>query len=277
MNRKISAVIIDTYRDKTLPKLAIEQTLECHAIDRVYTLSDVPYFAGAEFVKIPEITSLKDYEKLVLFELMNVINKDFLIIQWDGFVLNPSQWQKEFFEYDYIGAPHYVDSVLQVGNGGFSYRSLRLMEKLAGLLDQELWPNEPGPEDLLLSNKYRRQLEDAGVKFAPLEIARQFAFQEGKYDSMHSIFGFHSPWCFPLFFGEEGLLLIADKIIDRISNFLVLTIYLENCRNSKFKKLWAQSIDAIERHPSLVDKIDSHLMDSENLWSKRFINVMSNF
>lgn len=277
MNRKISAVIIDTYSDKTLPKLAIEKTLQCHNIDKVYSYSDAPYFDGAEFIKIPEITSVKEYEKLVLFDLIKTINKDFLIIQWDGFVLNPSQWRQEFFRYDYIGAPHYIDSVLQVGNGGFSYRSLKLMEKLASLIDQELWLSESWPEDLLLSHRYRRELEDAGIKFAPLEIARQFAFQEGQCDDMNSIFGFHSPWCFPLFFSESGLLMIVEKIIDRISNFMILTIYLENCRDRKFIQLLVQSINLIERHPALVGIIDSNLQDGESVWSKRFTSVMSNF
>jgi hypothetical protein len=59
VNRKISAVIIDTYSDKTLPKLAIEKTLQCNAIDKVYTYSDTPYFDGAEFIQIPEIISIK--------------------------------------------------------------------------------------------------------------------------------------------------------------------------------------------------------------------------
>jgi hypothetical protein len=209
--------------------------------------------------------------------LIKTINKDFLIIQWDGFVLNPTQWQQEFFHFDYIGAPHYIDSVLQVGNGGFSYRSQRLMEKLTSLIDQELWLSEPWPEDLLLSHRYRRQLEDAGIKFAPLEIARQFAYQEGRCDDMNSLFGFHSPWCFPLFFSESGLLVIVEKIIDRISNFIILTIYLENCRDRKFKQLLIQSINAIERRPALVATIDAHLQDCESVWSKRFASVMSSF
>jgi hypothetical protein len=277
VNRRISAVIIDTYSDKTLPKLAIEKTLECHAIDKVYTFSDVPYFDGAEFVKIPPITSVKDYEELVLFDLIKIINKDFLIIQWDGFVLNPAQWQQEFLDYDYIGAPHFVDSILQVGNGGFSYRSIRLMEALEGLLDRKVWLSESWPEDLLICCKYRDHLERKGVKFAPLEIARRFAFQEGQYSDMRSIFGFHSPWCLPLFFSENGLLLIADKIIERISNFKILTTYLENCRERKFRQLLIQSVDVIEARPALVEMIDKNLMDGESPWCKRFQSVMSNF
>lgn len=39
-------------------------------------------------------------------ELNKYIETDYvLIVQYDGFILNPKAWMDEFLEYDYIGAP----------------------------------------------------------------------------------------------------------------------------------------------------------------------------
>ena len=208
MPKKISAVIIDTYENKSLPKLAIEKTLQSHIVGKVYTFSDKPYFSGAEYIPISKINSIKDYEKWVLGDLLDFVNEDFLIIQWDGFVINPSAWNEEFLDYDYIGAPHTVHgSVFQVGNGGFSYRTIRLMEALVcinrytDLLALEL------PEDILICSEYRNVLEKSGIKFAPLDVASLFSFeQDGLSVNLKDLFGFHSSYNFPKFFSEEFLL-----------------------------------------------------------------------
>ncbi len=52
-----------------------------------------------------------------------------LCIQWDGYVLRGQAWDPAFLTYDYIGAPwpHFSDGH-NVGNGGFSLRSRRLLE-----------------------------------------------------------------------------------------------------------------------------------------------------
>jgi len=60
-----------------------------------------------------------------------------LLVQPDGFVINPDKWDNQFFEYDYIGAPweqvphSYLDpwgKPHRVGNGGFSFRSKKLLD-----------------------------------------------------------------------------------------------------------------------------------------------------
>ena len=232
MPRKISAVIIDTYDNKKLSILAIEKTLECNRIGKIYTFSDVPYFGGAEFVHIPKITSIKEYEKWALGGLLEAVKEDFLIIQWDGFVLQPSKWSDEFQSYDYIGAPHtYESNSFEVGNGGFSYRSLKLMNAIAEIQSSEGIPTTDLPEDIFICRKHRIALEKMGVLFAPVELASQFSFQEdGLPVDFANLFGFHSPWNFPRFFMEEFILPIAGDIVERMTNFRVFIIYLEQCR-----------------------------------------------
>ena len=56
-----------------------------------------------------------------------------LIIQHDGFILNHKAWDNEFLNYDYIGAPVYWmgNKLIEVGNGGFSLRSKKLLKIIA--------------------------------------------------------------------------------------------------------------------------------------------------
>ena len=79
--------------------------------------------------------SSKRYNKFCIKELSKYINTShYLIIQHDGFVINPQAWDDEFLEYDYIGSPWNdgnakladIDEKYKVGNGGFSLRSKRL-------------------------------------------------------------------------------------------------------------------------------------------------------
>ena len=205
MPRKISAVIIDTYSNKKLPTLAIEKTLECTRIGKIYTFSDAPYFDGAEFVRIPKITSIKEYEKWVLGGMLDFVKEDFLIIQWDGFVLQPSKWNEEFESYDYIGAPWPKKLFLQpgnielnmlknsVGNGGFSLRSKKLLLETAKIDFNSLtFPTKS--EDLIICHYLYDHFIDIGIRFPDPEIAARFSIesQDAFYgqDPM-TVFGFH--------------------------------------------------------------------------------------
>ena len=55
-----------------------------------------------------------------------------LVVQWDGYVVNPDAWTDAFLDVDYCGAPWpWGDDDRRVGNGGFSLRSRRLIDALA--------------------------------------------------------------------------------------------------------------------------------------------------
>ena len=101
-----------------------------------------------------------------------------LIIQHDGFVLSADNWREEFFNYDYIGAPwigYFKDQPqFNVGNGGFSLRSKKLLDILAEDDHIELGK----PEDAIIGRQYREYLESKGIKFAPEEIAGKFAIPD---------------------------------------------------------------------------------------------------
>ncbi len=138
-------------------------------------------------IEIPRIGSVAEYSRFVLKELGRYCNTEhLLLVQWDGYIINPYSWRPEFLEYDYIGAPWgwYEDSH-RVGNGGFSLRSRRLLDALQdeGIVDLE-------PEDEAIRRRYRRLLEAKyGIRFAPEEIAEAFSYET--ISPKGDPFGFH--------------------------------------------------------------------------------------
>lgn len=142
------------------------------------------------FCEIPKLTH-DTYSKFVLECLDDYFNTEFvLLINDDGFIINPHLWQDEFLKYDYIGAPwraHYPHA--RVGNGGFSLRS----KKLTQLCKLIKWSG--GHEDAEICIFNRNIFESSGCIFAPLELAMQFSLESKipecvKYD-LNTCFGFH--------------------------------------------------------------------------------------
>jgi len=150
---------------------------------------------GVDLADCGPIASGADYSRFVLREMpLHIATSHVLVTQWDGFVVDGRAWRDEFLEYDYIGAP-WIDAPdhARVGNGGFSLRSRRLLQ--AG---RDARIVECHPEDVALCRTYRRMLEqDHGVRFAPLAVARRFAFENERPSG--PTLGFHGPYNLPLF------------------------------------------------------------------------------
>ena len=180
--------------DTRQPALAIEALQRCRAgvrFGRTLLFTDL----GAAPAEVPEgiellpvsIASVADYSAFVLRGLAeHVRGTHLLVVQWDGFVLDPAAWDPAFLQYDYIGAPwHDVPGDAGVGNGGFSLRSVRL---LRALHDPALAPSHP--EDLAICRVHRAALEQRhGLLFAPRAVAERFAFERTARSG--PTFGFH--------------------------------------------------------------------------------------
>jgi hypothetical protein len=151
-------------------------------------LSDRPPPAGTPAIwrHIPAIGSRHEYSRFMLHDLAaHLHTRHVLCIQWDGYVLNPASWDPAFLDYDYIGAPwpHFADG-MRVGNGGFSLRSRRLAEACATL------PLTNEAEDVAICRTHRRMLEEEfGLRFAPEDVARRFAYE--RIAPTGREFGFH--------------------------------------------------------------------------------------
>jgi hypothetical protein len=140
---------------------------------------------------IPPIRSMEDYSRFCLRDLCERIATPFvLVVQWDGYVIDPAAWTSQFLRYDYIGAPGFSSEAMRhrpwvVGNGGFSLRSRRLLDAVAAL------PTIEGiAEDRFICEVYRGVLEgEDGIRFAPEALADRFCFFQR--DPQGPAFGFH--------------------------------------------------------------------------------------
>jgi Protein of unknown function (DUF5672) len=154
--------------------------------------------------KIPYKLDYIEYSKFIVYELHKFIDTEHtILIQYDGFIVNPDGWRDEFLKYDYIGAPwglptddfSYRDpfgNIIRVGNGGFTLRSKRLLE-LPSKLNLE-WKSYFGyyNEDGFLTCHNRHLLEKEGCVYAPLDTAIYFS-HETNIPEINGIipFGFH--------------------------------------------------------------------------------------
>lgn len=123
----------------------------------------------------PDIRSKEAYSKFLIKEAYkHITTSHVLIFQHDGYVHNWKAWDNDWLQYDYIGAPWWYNDGMDVGNGGFSLRSKRLMEIIA--TDPNI--TELHPEDHVICRTYRKYLENTyAIKFAPLEVAEMFSYE----------------------------------------------------------------------------------------------------
>lgn len=149
------------------------------------------------FIKILKLKSTEDYSNFVLKQLVNYINTEYcLIIQNDGFIINPHLWNPEFLLYDYIGAPWNKNGMMvwkrtnRIGNGGFSLRSKKFMKFVQEDMQKNPLKYLPEPEDVICS----RILETYNFKYPSVELAARFSLEDPQEDvpfNVHESFGFH--------------------------------------------------------------------------------------
>ena len=161
---------------------------------------------------VREIKNYNDYNYYVIYCLHNHVETSHcLLVQPDGFVLFPDKWDDEWLKYDYIGAPwplvkdSYIDpfgNQHQVGNGGFSLRSKKLLEVPTKVEvpwetnNSDFYWMPPGVvnyhEDGNICVHNRHIFVEQGCEFAPVDVAARFS-QENRIPECEGItpFGFH--------------------------------------------------------------------------------------
>jgi hypothetical protein len=210
-------------------------------------------------VKIPHIGKVEDYSIFCINELYKYVNTDYvLVVEYDGFVLNPDRWTEEFLKYDYIGAPISrkaswdTAAPLVVGNSGFCIRSKRFLE-LSAKLSSENKIIKFFPEDVAVCVWYRDEFEKQGMTFAPPELAMRFSVQEdyGIYDKP---FGFHG------FYGKN-----MDELKEKYPDFPFYSFF-SKARKKRLEKI-QQVFEGVilEGHTfGSIVKTDSYI--SANVW-----------
>ena len=200
--------------------------------------------------KIPALT-YQQYSLFMIYCLASFIETDFtLCVQSDSWVLNENAWIDDFLEYDYIGAPteigliearHETDPGFRLGgmllraegewlkednpigvfNGGFSLRSKKFLNapREMGLPyvfdDNSIRQNE----DLQLCLFMRSQLMAFGIKFPPINVAKNFAFEHYLPDlhssfELEGYFGIHGSYM--RLVGFNQIELIRDKFTPEV-------------------------------------------------------------
>lgn len=189
----VTLVTIEThYHD--LAARALEETVKRLPVGKVVTFSDRALLAGATNIPTVPIKSLRDYCDIMLKSFWPFIDTEFIIFaQWDAMAFDPSMWTDDFLTYDYIGAIWpWRPPGQNVGNGGFSLRSMKLLQALRYPVIQMVEDSEHGvQEDNYISIVHRQLLEQKfGIRFAPQELAKQFSYELGPYEGSMAFHGF---------------------------------------------------------------------------------------
>lgn len=143
-----------------------------------------------EIVEVANVKSYKDYNTFMVESLDSHIDTDFcLIVQADGYILNPQAWDDNFLNYDYIGAPWPPFNNL-CGNGGFSLRSKRIITLASKL------KNPTGQaEDVVYCRRERDYFTSKGMIFSDPVTGARFSHESGGTrvvnTGLNFSFGFH--------------------------------------------------------------------------------------
>ena len=233
MNKTLSLVAVaDTNIIKTiyaLRKSKKDLNLKEILLITSHNIEEKFLFRGLNVINIKPIKSFKEYNYFIIYELYKYIKTTHvLLVQWDGYVLNPNKWNKNFLDYDYIGAPfiprakNYFYSrdnkknFYSVGNGGFSIRSKSLLMAASrfNLSDQD--DVTLAHEDGFFCVLHRKFLESKGFKWAPINIANKFSIESpiSFAEILELPFGFHGKKMLRLF-PLINILHILMKLVNR--------------------------------------------------------------
>jgi Protein of unknown function (DUF5672) len=200
---------------------------QCRFADAIL-FSHQPAHGSFRTIKTDRIGSTGAYSDFVFKRLPGMIETPFvLIVQWDGYVIDPNAWSPGFRDYDYIGARWpFVTDGMTVGNGGFSLRSRRFM---SAMMESRFPIHEGENSDWLVCRTYRPQLEsDFGIRFATESIADRFSYETVAACELTKhrplTFGFHGMGNMWRYVDDADMI----ALIDRLSPYVFQTHQCSN-------------------------------------------------
>lgn len=168
---------------------SLKKSMKQCKFDRVVLFTNIAFnIEGVEVIQIPPLKSKDEYSYFMLKEAWKHISTDYVLVtQHDSWVLEGSLFDTRLYDTDYAGALWLENDGLANGNGGFSWRSRRLMETVG----KDDLINATSPEDVALCRVYRRYLEtNYGLIWASDELCERFSFE--LRSPIKPTFGFHS-------------------------------------------------------------------------------------
>ena len=183
-----------------ITQAAIYDTLRRFSFDDILLFADAPMDVPVTTIVTP-FRSLVDETRVMRREVHPRLKTSHaMMIEWDGYPLNPAFWDDGFRQFDYIGAvwPWFTEHT--VGNCGFSLQSRKLLA--AAYDDPAISTTEPS--DITLCRDSRPYLEARhGIKFADEATADRFATEHGAAGLR--TFGFHGLWNMLYFLDDEAM------------------------------------------------------------------------
>lgn len=176
--------------------------IEAHKKALDYSSKEITF--GAIKLIEKHFETIDDWSYHIIYHLTDYIDTEFcILIHADGYIIHPELWRDEWLQYDYIGAPFplpvddfsYRDirgNIQRVGNS-VSLRSKRLIEFAPK--HQLEWKSFHGffNEDGFICVNYRHEYEQAGLKFASIEVAKYFSKEHEIPENKGILtFAFHS-------------------------------------------------------------------------------------
>lgn len=186
----VTLYVLDT-KCHDLTRLAIEECLARANFAEVLVVSDkyIAVSGGARHVQCePAESSHALYEWATLAVPPHIRTSHALHVQYDSWIVDPAMWRPEFLALDYVAPPWWYKDGLNVGCGGFTLMSKRLMDFLAA--EHERFPYAT-PWDHVLCRDYRPALEREGFRWATQAEASDFGWETIKPDWRSRHFGFH--------------------------------------------------------------------------------------
>jgi hypothetical protein len=229
----------------------------------LFTDSSFPGIQNSEIIPIKKLESSNDYSYFLLKQLNSYINTEFvLIIQWDGYVIEPRAWKEEFKNYDYIGAKwEWHRDGKNVGNGGFSFRSKKLLA--ATSLDSFQFINNE-PEDNQICRAHRDALvANHSIKFANESIADAFSYER----SLPHLptFGFHGLFNIWRHCSDEDVMNMIQELNPRTSvsrEFSELMIQYFNLRKFRLVEAMYSKIRTVQSRQQFTQHL-IHLVNNQ--------------
>lgn len=152
--------------------------VDCNDTNGIIRASDICQkhiqFGDVKIITKKLFNGREGYSHFCIKKMADYINTSHvLIIHTDGYIQNHFAWDNKWLQYDYIGATWGYKDNMNVGNGGFSLRSKKLLSIL-----KDLDLKQYHPEDDIICRYLRPTLEiKYGIKFAPEEVANDFSIE----------------------------------------------------------------------------------------------------
>jgi hypothetical protein len=211
--KDLTIVTVDSLNHEATA-FAIDKTLAVFPDAQVLQIGDKRCHKAGRFVEVPKFDA-KEHSRICLNDVPDLVETPYaLFIQYDGFPTQPQYWINDFLHFDYIGAPwQSKEPGWEVGNGGFSFRSKKLLELTKQIKQNKLGPDLEWLEDQLICVTHRRWLEGWGIKFAPKSVADQFSHEHPT--GYAPSFGFHGTFQAPYYLSEEEFKVWINLIQDQ--------------------------------------------------------------